>query len=732
MTKATTFPFYGTIFIVSLLLLVNSCDTPSGPDFKITQSVDAPVLLSKKFTFLGGANSLVDTTSGDFDSLFVTDSEGLVSLSLDEKFDFDELEDVVPTVDINPRNISSTIDTIEFTNFQSGSGDAGAANFEQFTGISSPPPGSFLPGGQSPPVTIELETGNLVRATVLNGKVVLQLTNDLGFDINELTLQLISNNNDVGNPIQFLNFEHDSTSTKSLTFALGTELETPLKAEIEISWSDQNLQDEGNELVVNEVRGEDLKLSSVTGVLEEQNFTNRDSAEVNTDNFEFTEDGDFIIIRSGELLIDNIINDVDLGLEEVEISSPEIFLSGADMPLPGDTLVANFSIPRNADGNISEQIDLSGTSILSADNNITFNVRAVTEITTDKADSIRTVRFTDTMSLDVSIRDLVIDAVQGLVKPRTELLNNDDSTNGIGLLDVLNLEEAEQAEIDGIENISEQTEDITFLNPSLTLEFNSNIGLPNTIFGALLGIDEQGNRQFLSGINDSEFQVQPSDTVGGFLVDDQVIGNNNLIKFDVPPSLNGEETGSVTFTSDKTTIVDFVSNLPNDIRFVGKTFVNEDEEIGRLSTPVTFDLDLNLNIPLNLATENNPAVIEDTTELESAFDGLPKAGDNTQIVDAQLNILYENGLPLDTDLVIEFLDIVGADTLMLFELPAVPEDNLTISAADVDDISRFVKAKLMRIEGSLLTNNKDGVKIRKDDFLTLDITASLSFESTVD
>jgi len=743
--------------LVSLLLVISitACETPNSPDFGVRQSADVPVLLTKKFTFLGDANSLIDTTSNRFDSLFAVNAAGLVSLSLTNNFDFREFDEVIPVINIDSTNIVSTIGPVSFRKF-TNTEPVDSASLSELTGGADLQEGDFLPGGNSPPFRVDLNTDRFEEGVVTEGSMRFNFTNNLGIDIRRLTgIRLISNGNIVGDAEQIDDIEHAESGSFVLGLPEGAILEQPLQLEIQIEWNDQNLQADSGALVFDSLKGENISFLRITGMLAPQTINNIDSADINLDEFEFTSAQDFVKIESGGLLINNIINNSDVAFNEVLVSSPQILISQSGEPTLSDSLSVLLQIPRESGGLIEEQVDLSGAFIQSPNNRIKYNVQAVTEGTESAAegDRIRTLRATDNVVFDVTVRDVKISAARGLIKPVTFLLNDDQPANGLGVVDLLRLDEAQQTTIDGIDNLSDNTEDLVFLNPSLSLRFKTNIGLQNTITGALLGLDSRGNQVFLSGKEGSDLQVSSSDQLFGLAADGAPIRRDKLFKIDVTPAEQEELEGSVSFNTDNSTISEFVSNIPTDIRFVGKSLVNEGEEVGFVNSPVQIDLSLNLDVPLNIATSERPAVIEDTTDVTKAFGGLPGASSNTQIVEARINIIFANTLPLSSDLTLEFLSFSGGNLTSLFTLPAVAGDNLTIEAAPVNPSTRFTSSvtegvleinltnkqalalkntDLLKLRGEFKTTDPEGVKIRKNDALTIDVSANIVFESIID
>ena len=92
-----------TIHVLTCLLAciaMWACERPKSPDFKVNHQLEAPLSVEKSYPFLGGEGAIVDTTKEDLQNLFSTDNEGLVHLSKEQAFDFNDLNSAIPDVSV--------------------------------------------------------------------------------------------------------------------------------------------------------------------------------------------------------------------------------------------------------------------------------------------------------------------------------------------------------------------------------------------------------------------------------------------------------------------------------------------------------------------------------------------------------------------------------------------------------------------------------------------------------
>ena len=110
--------------LVSLLLL-SRCDIPTeSPDFSLTSSVKAPLILDKTFVLLGPDSTsftpLIDSTDASFDTLFSADpttNRLLINQELDE-LDIGDLDDLISEVSLDPITVNVSIGSLEEQAFE--------------------------------------------------------------------------------------------------------------------------------------------------------------------------------------------------------------------------------------------------------------------------------------------------------------------------------------------------------------------------------------------------------------------------------------------------------------------------------------------------------------------------------------------------------------------------------------------------------------------------------------
>ena len=750
----------GIGFGVMILALI-ACETPQQPDFTTSQKIEAPLLTNKTLQFLGGGGDvevLIDTTMAEFDSVFtVTQSgpdAGFLTISKTESFDFGDLNDAIPEISAEGTEFSAEVGELSLGSFSSGNGALGEANFQDLTGLNPAvvPIGTPLFGANSPTVNIEVSanTDFFSSATIKRGAIEVDLTNDLGFNINQLNLTLKSGDTDVSTTT-VTSFNAGTDRTATLSFNPGDVL-SDINIDVSMSWNTQNTSAVPTALIVQAINGVDLVASEVVAALEAQDFSTTSTSSFDATEFQFTSADHYVELASGSIEIAPIVNGLDLTIEELVISFPTIRKEPYGL---GDSLVIEYKdatkVLRSAES-IAQSIDLSGYRLYALNNEVTYTTRAVTENTQDAApgDQNRVISETMSISSSVAIENLKIAEAFGEVKPQTVLLGDDDPLNGVEIIDIMNDAETELTEIDGLEDLSKQLDGLEFTRAKLSIDYTSNIGIPTTIYAAIMGVDGDGEEFFLTGLNGSDKQVLDSDNITGLLKNGEALGTDQLIKFslDTPPS--GQTlTSSIEFNGDNSTVVDFLNNLPNEIRFIGKAIINEDGEAATIATPLEFSPSFAVDLPLAFQT-TTAATFSDTTETD-ALENLPNPDDEggLTIKGGQVIINYENGLPLGFGLDLELLDATNST---ITTIPLTNEDPIQLNAAGVDAVTRYVttpaisstilslskaqfdelhKTKSVVISARLNSSNNEEVKIKTTDYISLSISVSLEMETTV-
>ncbi|HKK47033.1 MAG TPA: hypothetical protein VJ964_16015, partial [Balneolaceae bacterium] len=674
------------IACLGLLFSVWACERPKSPNFKLDRKVQAPLAVSKTYPFLGGSESIIDTTSSNFDSLFSTNSSnGLVRLTKQKAFNFGNLNNAIPNVSVTPATVNAQVGEIGLNNFSSAS-PIGTANFQAVTGYS----GSYQKGDPVPPgstpgaINISFSTNYFKSAVIKrDGGLKVTITNNIGFNIDQLTLTLNAGSGIVGTATigqannSSNSFNYGDTKTTTITIPASTQLHD-LNVDINASWSAQTMQADANNLVINDVTGQNLVASQLTAAIDSQTFIDAGTSGVDSSSFKFTQPDHFVELSSGNLSL-NITNNIDIGIRDLKISFPDIRDKSTDTPL-----VLNLSgIPRSsAGGNYSNSFDLSGYRIYALNNTLSYDIDATTENTQQASDSIRTVAENDDLQATIALNNLQISRAKGIIQPETVLLNNDAASNGKNKLDVFNDNEAEVVNIDGINDISKRISDITFTNPTLNALYKTNMGVDATIYAAIAGVNANGKTIYLSGNANTDYRV-PS-IHSELEANGQTLNPDQLIKFKIDTSPDGTTiNGTAKFDTTRTNASDFFSNLPTNIRFIGIAKINENKNEGLIVNPVTFDPSLSVNIPLNFSANN--ATFRDT--LNADLSDLPGKGDEQQLSQATITINYTNGLPFKLNLSLIMLDGKG-DEVTHYPLSQNP---LTVDPASVNSQTGFVE-----------------------------------------
>jgi hypothetical protein len=760
---------------IALGVAFTGCELPKSPNFKTSLKVEAPVMYNKTFQFMGDSTMsvMIDTTASDFDSLFTVDGDDFITISKEQDFNFGELNDAMPVIDVDPTSFDAAVGEIEITDFSSGSGDLGSANIEEVTGQDPNvvPAGTPIPPGSNAasPVRIGIgaNTDFFRSATIKDGALVVELTNSLGFDFQTANIQVIdtTNNAPVGSSATFSSANGNqltdgSTQTASITFSDGDQL-LNLGVEIVVSWDNFNFPNNPQELVVNSVNGNNLVASQVQAALDAQDFSTSSTATFSNDEFEFTQPSHFIRLRAGEIDIAPIQNDLEFSID-VTIDFPDIRSCPASIannipeitsvnPLQISYTEANGTEISRAGSSNRVTIPLTECEVFATNNEVTYTINAATENTKDapQGDQIRVINENQSVASLVTISGLEIERATGVIKQQTVLLNEDDPADLDDDLALFNDNEAEITEIDGLNDLSSQLSNLNFTNPILSINYETNISVPTTIYGAFVGINGDGEQVYLRGTG-VEYDVDPTDPISGLLKDaGDPLDADEMIKFSLAENLNGDNiNASIQFDRTNTNVDIFLNNLPSEIRFIGKAVVNEGEDVATIIDPLNFDPKISVDIPLRLST-TQPIAYTDTVEQDLSGVPSPEQGDQSSIKQGIISIDYENGFPLDVDLVVTFLDSlqnelspvsvqlndinlqaaqIGADRFSDYENPTSGTIEIALSQEQLDQL---YQTRFLEVSASLQTTNNQDVKIRTTDYITLSVLAEFTIESEV-
>ena len=742
-----------------------NCDLPNkpkDPNFTTSNIVEVPLLAEQRIQLLGDGNNsdvLIDTTSAEFDSLFAITqggtNDGLISIAVEEDFDFGDLNDVIPSISIDPTSFSSEVGEIGLGSFSSGSGNLGTASFQALTGFnpSSVPAGTPIVAGTTPsPVKIDVgaKTDFFVSATIKSGALKISITNNLGFDIQNINITLKSGSIKIGSTT-LSNVNHGITTSNQITFNEGDKLEN-LNIDVSVSWNAQTTQALPGALVVEEIEGVGLKASAVEAAVEAIDFSTNSTTTSDTTEFKFTSDAHYVELASGEISIAPIVNGLDLTIDSLLISFPGIRKAPWG---EADSLVISYTgadkILRSSQS-IAQNIDLTGYRIYANNNTVNFNIFALTE-NTQKAvagKQTRVISENQSISSRVTISNLKISTATGEIATQKTILGSDDASNNtsnLQIIDLYNDTEVSLTEIDGLADLSSEIDGIEFSEASLSINYESNIGVPTTIYMAMLGIDGDDQEIFLSGLAGSDKEVKSNDPIAGIYSNGLQLDASKLIKFVLTPSKDGNSiVSAVEFNDANSTVSKFLNALPKEIRFIGIGVVNETGGEATISTPLEFDPSIVVDLPLYFSTDSASIEIK---EDGSGLSELPDEESDTKISEAQLYVGYTNGLPLGFDIEIEFLDDQGK---IITQLPLAGDTPIELNAASINDTTRFAtsaandnliisltedqflkinKTDSVAINASLNTYTKQAVKLKSDDSISLSVSAKFVIQQKI-
>ncbi len=736
-----------------IISMIASCDlsVPDKPDFTTAHTVEIPIINNKTYVFLGDSTgALIDSTSEDLDSLFVVDpTSGLISITTEEDFDFGSLDDAIPEIDGTSASFESEVGEIEIGSFSSGGGDLGSTNFAEITGGATPPTGTPVPAGDNSAMPVNIDIGAtsdfFTSATIRDGSLDLGVTNELGFDIQTLEITLLSNGVQVGSAATFNNLVNGASEIASVVFTDGDEL-TNISVDVVITWDAFNYPANDGDLIINSAEGNSLFASSVTANLEPQDFSTTSTSTFSDTEFRFTDPSHYVELSAGQIAVTDLVNNMGIGIETLQISFPGI--RNDDFGVE-DSLVLNFpAIPANTSAN-DVIVDLSGYRIFADNNEVSYNIVSATENTqTGPNAGPVTISETDEITANVDISGLTIESAFGIVLAQTVLLGDNDVTNDTGseILDVFNDNEAEVTTIDGLDEFSDQIDGFKFTEPIININYNTNIRIETTIYAALVGVDADGNTVYLSGNAGGPNEVTASDPITGLVANGQQLNPDQLVKFSIDNVSDCQNSiCQIAFNINTTNVDDFLNNLPSDIRFVGRAVVNESENEASITTPLEFTPGLNVDLPLAFSTEvGNPANFTDTTDVSLDL------GDDTNLTEGQLFILYTNDLPIGLNIFLSFQDTTS--NTELFTLPN-PGNELRLVASPVDDVTGFAtggqenntfmatlteeqltllkQTNIVEFSINLRSSENKAVRLRASDSFRLSLGARIKIENKI-
>jgi hypothetical protein len=256
-----------------------------------------------------------------------------------------------------------------------------------------------------------------------------------------------------------------------------------------------------------------------------------------------------------------------------------------------------------------------------------------------------------------------------------------EDTNGDGNLEIMSDSEAEVMDMSSLDALTEYDMDgFQFNGTQFTFNIDTNLGADIVFYAAMMGVTSEGEEVFLSGRND--FAVSASDTMAArFVLNGVPIAPENLIRFTIPsaPSADEVSTQIVEINATNSNLDAFISELPQEFRYVGKGLVQgANGGLVQLHKPFTIGASIGAAIPLSFT---GSFAVDDTMDMDLAsLEDLTEPDAEVQINQGSLVLNYTNGLPVGIDLEIEVLD---AYEQVILTLPATDGETYTFTAAPV-------------------------------------------------
>lgn len=493
-----------------------------------------------------------------------------------------------------------------------------------------------------------------------------------------------------------------------------------------------------------------ISVSEAESKLKPQSFNSSDTLTIDKESFEFASSNHYVKLNSGQLVITQLINSLDVSLDTLIIKVPSIKNS------VGNPLVINFygdtrqgttfkKIGRKESGNRAPVVvDLAGYSIFAPDNKIAYTVYGKTEDTRTTSEPTRVIKSSDKISATLSINSLKIGQALGKIVKKEIILGEDDPSNGTDILDILNSLETEVAENDGLKEISDKLTNLQLIGSELSINYESNIGVEATVYMAIAGKKSDGSFLFLKGKN--EYAVTDSDNITKLYNGGVQIPKENLVKFTIGKNETtaiNSYLSTISFNETNSNVDEFLSELPSEFRTIGIAVINPNNEASSfVANPILFKTELSIDIPLSINTTKGPlSVLEDLGDID-LFLNLPKQEDDFSIDEMTININYENKIPLGINVDFDFIDSLGnvldvQYTPILLEASNIDENGFTttpkIGKAELLIVNNEAlnKTAKMNLILEVVTTSSKTVKIRYNDFIQIKLNAISTGSTTV-
>lgn len=330
-------------------------------------------------------------------------------------------------------------------------------------------------------------------------------------------------------------------------------------------------------------------------------------------------------------------------------------------------------------------------------------------------------------------------------------LNYDDPANGIDTLDLYDNKEAKIISINKLKYFSKRMGNISLVNADMHLYYRTNLPGGNKVYSGIVGSDPNGNSVYFLPKAGTQYAVSGS-PVSGLQAHGQELPDSKLMTFAITADSTVSDTlyGNLNFNDKDSNIGDFIGNLPTTVRFIGKAVVVFNGIPPTQPSSYFFDTAIGLDVPLDVATPNQPASYVDT--LTANLSKLPSGSGNTQLSSASLLIHYTNALPLAAQLQLTFLNQNGQPVTSVVPDTTAGQNPIILKPAQVNSQTRFVNvpnknvlqitlnknqldalhnARYVKLSAQMNTTGNGPVKIQATDYLQLKISGNFKITSKV-
>lgn len=670
------------MFFAALTMLM-ACEMPARPDFTSQQTLDLPLVAPDRLTFIGGQKAFIDTTKADLQNLFTDDASGLARLAVEEPVDVGDLSKALPTLDVPKVTTSFRVGSISLLQFSLNPSNPGGIQKVGLMKEFGMDPrllqkGMQIPAGGTPEaVNFDLDIAHFVEAKIKGGALQLTLTNEMGVRIEYLELVLYSGTWRVGR-VQYFQLGHGESQTKPMNIAPGTTLSS-LNVDVNANWAAQTVSAAPKDIVFDVSASSSLHASEIVAALPSQVISRGGEMAIPVDEFVFSRPNDHIELSSGSLVFEKVTNGLDMPLDAFVVSFPDI----RKAPFrPADSLVVRFegSTALQANSTIrNRNVSLAGMRIYAPDNRVTYHMKAVTPDRQDlQGDQAVRLSEDDEVTGEMSIRQMEISQARGVIPTRYVNLNTDDASNG-SRIDLFNPKEVTVTRIGGFSDLAKPMAGVSFPAATMTLRYNTNLGMDVRFVGAIAGVDDKGRIMYLTGKPGTSYRVPSGSGPTNLSAKASILQAEQLVQFDIMPSPSGSIASSaVTFDSDNSNVVEFLDHKPVEIRIVSTALVNPGNEHGTVSAPIVFEPSISVDVPLQVQTLN---AAEFDTLIALDLSSLPDPNSATKLGAGTLEIEYTNAMPLQMALGMSFLD---ASKKELTSAPLASSESYLMDPASVD------------------------------------------------